>query len=231
MALETRSGIFDLLDFIDQTPVPTSDLDYFGAIPHLNHYIHDPQTNYKAAAFISVYRKPGEPSADLFFARTIASEDTVPHRLLLLRKGNWDIPSISATDENKTQGRPFPAPETPEVILLYDLRDGMNGFPHTAHGGSMCALLDETLGMCAEIYRQTDTKREGGKSKTTLYTAQLNVSFLAPVRTPGVVRVRAWMVGREGRKWRLRAQMDDGQGKVLLETESLWISTRDEGAL
>lgn len=116
---------------------------------------------------------------------------------------------------------------TPIRQSLYDLKDGMNGFAHTAHGGAMCSLLDETLGMCAEVHRQTKFKER----RTKLYTARLNTSFLAPAVTPNIVRVKAWLVGAEGRKWRLRAQMDDGFGKVLMETENLWISTREEGSL
>jgi hypothetical protein len=226
MALVTNRDIHDILDFVDKTPVPQSDLDFFTSIPQFSHYIQDTNPKYKPAPFYSVYRKPHDPRADLFFARTIASEDTIPHRLLLLRKGDWNILDASSSLWSSKKARPFPSPETPEVVLLYDLKDGMNGFSHTAHGGAMCALLDETLGMCAEMHRHLASKDQ--PQKTTLYTAQLNVSFLAPIRTPSVVRVKAWKVGREGRKWRLRAQMDDGFGKVLLETESLWISTKEE---
>jgi acyl-coenzyme A thioesterase PaaI-like protein len=222
MALESKSDIFDMLDFIDKTPVPQTDLEFFGSITHLRHYVQDPKNEYRAAAFYSRYRKPHSPSSDLFFAQTISSKNTVPHCLLLLRNGAWDIPSVPANDIDVK--RPFRTPEKPDVVLLCELQEGMNGFADTAHGGAMCALLDETLGVCVEIHRQ----KQFAEQKTTLYTAQLNVSFLAPVRTPSVVVVKAWMVGREGRKWRLRAQMDDGFGKVLLETETLWISVREE---
>jgi acyl-coenzyme A thioesterase PaaI-like protein len=224
MSLTTDRNLENILDFIDKVPVPQSDLDFFNSVSHLKHYLSPTNTQYRPVPFYSVYQKPHNPSADLFFARTIASQDTIPHRLLLLRTGEWTIPDLSNEDANGKQSRPFPSPSTPEVVFLFDLRDGMNGFSHTAHGGSMCALLDETLGMCAETHRQIMFKDQ----KTLLYTAQLNVSFLAPVTTPNVLRVKAWMVGREGRKWRLRAQMDDGFGRVLLETESLWISTREE---
>ncbi|KIW05366.1 uncharacterized protein PV09_03882 [Verruconis gallopava] len=219
-------SIHNIVEFMDKMPVPQSDLEFFSSIPYVKHYLQDRDSPYKPAAFYSVYTKPNDPTADLFFARTIATEDTIPHRLLLMRKGVWPLTNPAVGASNAKQ-RPFAAPETPEIIILYDLKAGMNGFANTAHGGAMCALLDETLGMCAEVHRQTQFKDQ----KTMLYTAQLNTSFLAPIKTPGVVRVKAWMLGREGRKWKLRAQMDDCQGQVLLETESLWISTKEEGNL
>jgi hypothetical protein len=217
-----QNGIHGMLEFIEQTPIPQSDLDFFSQVPHLKYYLSDPA--YTPAPFYSLYVKPNNPTSDLFFAKTIRSDDTIPHCLLLLKKGEWPLPQ---GPPQKTQSRPFPSPEVPDVTILYDLKDGMNGFAHTAHGGAMCSLLDETLGMCAEVHRQTQYKSQ----RTNLYTAQLNTSFLAPVETPGVVRIKAWCVGAEGRKWHLRAQMDDGRGKVLLETESLWISVREEGSL
>ena len=217
------------LDFMTKTPIPQSDLDYFESVPHMRHHLHD--ARYTPAPFISVFRKPHSPSMDLFFAKTIRSPDTVPHCLMLLKKGalegEWSISELTEESAN-TKTRPFPAPEVAEVTILFDLREGMNGFANTAHGGSMCALLDETLGMCAEIHRAT---RDKDNAKTNLYTAQLNTSFLAPVVTPNVVRIKAWLVGAEGRKWRLRAQMDDGHGKPITETESLWISSREQGSL
>ena len=159
---------------------------------------------------------------DLFFARTIRSEDTVPHALLLLKKEEWTV--HDGTEPTSTKTRPFSAPDVPDLTILWDLKDGMNGFADTAHGGAMCALIDESMGICAEIHRA----KRFAEQRTTLYTAQLNTSFLAPVVTPNVIRTKVWLVGVEGRKWRLRAQLDDGFGKPLLETESLWISTREE---
>ena len=218
----------NFFEFMTTTPVSQTDLDYFETIPHLRHYLHDPA--YDVTPFVSVFKKPHSPSMDLFFAKTIRSPDTVPHCLMLLKKGGlerqWTLPELTAEKAN-TKSRPFPAPEIAEVTILFDLREGMNGFANTAHGGSMCALLDETLGMCAEVHRQI----QDPEAKTNLYTAQLNTSFLAPVVTPNVVRIKAWLVGAEGRKWRLRAQMDDGHGKPLMETESLWISSREQGSL
>jgi len=84
------------------------------------------------------------------------------------------------------------------------------------------ALLDETLGMCVEVHRQTLFKGQ----ETLMYTAGLNVSFLLPVPTPSVLIVRAWLLRQDGRKWTLRAQIVGEDDRVLMETESLWISSR-----
>jgi acyl-coenzyme A thioesterase PaaI-like protein len=222
LEISLKHGIHDFHSFIEQTPVPQADNEYFATIPHLRHYLKD--TNYRAAAFYSLYTKPNDPTSDLFFAKTIRSMNTIPHTLMFLKTNSWDLPS---SPSGPTKSRPFLTPDLPDVTILFDLKEGMNGFAHIAHGGSMCSLLDETQGMCAEFHRQLQFRDQ----KTTLYTAQLNTSFLAPVQTPNVIRVKAWLVSAEGRKWRLRAQLDDGHGKVLMECESLWISTREEGKM
>lgn len=214
-------NVHGMQEFIQQTPVPQSDLDFFETVPHLRHYLHDPA--YVPVPFYSVFVKPNNPTADVYFAKTIRTDETIPHCLLLLKKGDFVLPDATSANTT-TNSRPFPAPEVAEVTILWDLKDGLNGFAHTAHGGAMCSLIDETLGMCVELHRLARDK----DARTNLYTAQLNTSFLAPVVTPNIIRIKAWLVGAEGRKWRLRAQLDDRRGKVLLETESLWISSREE---
>lgn len=221
--METNLTIFDMLEFIDKVPPPQADVDFFSSKAWIRKYFSRPDSAYKAVPFFSRFRKPD--TNDVYFSKTIASEDTIPHCLLLMRKGTWELPAGGIPDDGKK--RPFSNPPVPDVMLVVDLKSGMNGFAHTAHGGAMCALLDETLGMCVEVHRQ----RLFSSQKTLMYTAGLNVSFLAPVPTPSILIVRAWLLRQEGRKWILRAQVVGEDDRVLMETESIWISVKENSSL
>jgi hypothetical protein len=166
-----------MLDFIDTVPVPEKDLAFFKTVPWASQLFSSASAPYRPVPFFSRFEKPD--TNDLFFSRTIATSDTIPHCLLLLRHRAWSVPSVSQDDGKR---RPFSSPKDPEVLLLFEVGPGMNGFAHTAHGGAMCSLLDETLGMCVETMRQSVTREQ-----TMMYTAGLDVSFLAPVPTPAVL--------------------------------------------
>lgn len=211
--------------FVETVPPPKRDLDFFKAIPWARHYFTDDNgnTSYRPVPLYSRYAKPD--TNDTFFSRTIANDDVIPHLLMLYRNGGWGNVTSDVPSDNKQ--RPFSAPPAPDAVLLFDLKDGMNGFAHTAHGGAMCAMLDEALGMTVEMHRQTLSSMDG----TLMYTAGLNVSYLAPVPTPSVLAVRTWFLKREGRKWYLRAQVVDGGSKVLMEADSIWITSKPQASL
>jgi hypothetical protein len=56
------------------------------------------------------------------------------------------------------------------------------------------------------------------------YTAFLNIKFRKPLVTPGIVLCRTWLERRScGRKLWLRGTIEDGEGGLFAEAESLWI--------
>lgn len=55
------------------------------------------------------------------------------------------------------------------------------------------------------------------------YTASLKIDFRRPVRTPGVLLCRSWLERREGRKLWVKGRVEDGQGGLYAEGESLWV--------
>jgi acyl-CoA thioesterase FadM len=91
----------------------------------------------------------------------------------------------------------------------------------------MASLLDESIGLCAEAYREFVAK----DSLSRLYTANLEVSYRAPVPAPGILVIETWLKKKEGRKYFLEARVLSENGIVMVEAKSLYISARPPAAL
>ncbi|OGM46646.1 hypothetical protein ABOM_004623 [Aspergillus bombycis] len=116
----------------------------------------------------------------------------------------------------------------PDIVFLVHLGSGGNGFRDTVHGGVLGALLDEALGCCIESWACQVYNSEPASSGTRprLYTANLNISYRAPVESPGIIIVHAWLKSREGRKWFLDAKILGDDNRTRAEASALWVSER-----
>lgn len=149
-------------------------------------------------------RQPKASSEDSFIAETLATATTISAWQSFYRV----LEDIAAIDNDTT-------PLAGELVSLLALGRGINGHPNTAHGGLIAAILDETMGMVVGLHSSP------GMSG---YTAFINVRFKKPVPTPGVVLCRTWLESRSsGRKLWLRGTVEDGEGGLLAEADSLWI--------
>ncbi|KAH1513888.1 hypothetical protein KXW39_000821 [Aspergillus fumigatus] len=117
---------------------------------------------------------------------------------------------------------PTAAPPTEtggEVRLLVSLGAGLDGHPGYCHGGMLALIFDDTIHELVEM-----------ELKEAAVTATLNVSYRRPVATPAVVLCRVWSDKEPvGRKWVVRATIEDGFGGVFAECESLVVKRRKEG--
>ena len=104
--------------------------------------------------------------------------------------------------------------ELPEVLAAIKIGSGVNGYFDTCHGGFISLLLDEVTSNTADLARE--------ESKATM-TAYLNVQYKKPVRTPGVILLRAKVVKREGRKLWVEASIEDGEGGIMATAEALFL--------
>jgi acyl-coenzyme A thioesterase PaaI-like protein len=208
-------------------PLPDSEIAYFRSIPSLRPWLDDLQ--YSAIATSArIPRTDGE--CDLF-AITLKTLATIPEWLLVVHNERTkSLPAESAgggedartaTDTEMVQAQRGPG--RPDCLLMLKLGPGVNGFKDVAHGGLLCALLDEALSYCVEFARQA---RSRGRSY--LYTANLNIDFRRPVVTPGVAVVKCWMTKVEGRKYWLEGQIEDGQENVCVQAKGLWIEAKAE---
>ncbi|GIK02911.1 hypothetical protein Aspvir_006976 [Aspergillus viridinutans] len=175
-------------------------VNFFSAQPCTRPYLHDISA-YQPIPFFSRYDK-GDTS-DTFFNETLRTARTIPHALAVARKEVLNLRD-KAADEWLTGSA-----GQPDYVLLVQFASGLNGYRDTVHSGVLASLLDEALGCCVEGFRQ---QLKAGE-RTALYTANLNVSYRAPVASPGVYVIKAWLARRDGRKWFLEAQVVGGGWK------------------
>lgn len=77
-----------------------------------------------------------------------------------------------------------------EVRGLVTIPRHMNGYKDVAHGGILSALLDETMGWAATVFRVTHPM---------FVTAELTVRFLSPVPVEEEIEVRSRVTEDAGR--------------------------------
>lgn len=240
------------LEYTNTVPPPQHEVDHFNSSPWTRTYLTHP--SFKPIPTPSRVQPSKSGIQDNFFARTLNSPSTIPHWLVLVRKDfsppaelDADPPfPISREEERKGKGQwqgkrgvtPRPITQT-DLILLLDLGDDVTGYFNTLHGGVLGAIFDEVLGLCVESHRQyvnasTNTNPGAGTGAIPpLFTADLRVKYLGPVKSPGLVVFRTWLEWRRGRKWVLKGQAfgggaEDGgtEGRVLAEAEGVWVASR-----
>lgn len=208
--------------FLDTHSPPQEAVQHFQSAPWLNNLISSPK--YKVIPTFSRHLKSS--GEDYFFSRTINTECTIPHMISLqLRDFVTVEPGANASAPTITDHRtPTVAPEHPEAITMLAIAGpGLNGHPETLHGGVTCAILDETMGLLIMLH---DNNVHGNGPRDSFYTANLNVTYRAPVPAPSDIMVKSWLVKRQGRKWYSKGQIVDKQGTVLVEADGLWVSTK-----
>jgi len=109
--------------------------------------------------------------------------------------------------------------------VLFSLGKGVNGYPGAAHGGMVAALLDEAMGIL--LVRNLELGKlslGGGGGGRGMATARMDVTFRRPVRAPGVVVGRAWLGKVEGKRYKMRAELRDGDEQLLASCDGLWLA-------
>lgn len=96
------------------------------------------------------------------------------------------------------------------AVMEVTLGRAFEGAPGRSHGGVVAALVDETMGLVM------------GMQGVLAFTAQLDLSFLAPTPIERTVTARAWLASREGRKLTMRASVS-ADGRVVAEAEALFV--------
>lgn len=209
--------------FIERQRPPQEAIDYFLSIPWLQNHIQD--ASYKIIPTFSRHLKTS--GEDYYFSRTINTKQTIPHFVSLQRR-DFVTPALSTAGASS---RDIPShtnktivPVQPDCLILISLgKQGLDGHPSTIHGGVTCAILDETMGLLVMLH---DNNIRGPGPRDSLYTANLNVSYRAPIPTPGEILVKTWLVSRQGRKWHSKGQILDKSGTILAEADGLWVTAR-----
>lgn len=214
----------DWLKWCTSTEAPREEVEYFKTVPWTKALIDN--GSFRPAPTPSRLSEPGSSESN-FFAKTIKSHGTIDNWLLLMKKGlrppaqgpKGSIPRNAGSGDSIPSRSAVDA----DCLLLLNLGEQLDGFPGVAHGGSLCAVLDEMLSLVVEFHRQSATDDRGA-----LFTVRLTTTFRGPVPTPGQVMVKAWLEAWEGRKWLLKGQICDKDENVLTEGEGIWVSARTE---
>lgn len=98
-----------------------------------------------------------------------------------------------------------------DAVMEVTLGKAFEGAPGRAHGGIVAALIDETMGLVLAINDQL------------AFTAQLNITFVAPTPIDEPITARAHMAGRDGRKLSIDATVQAGS-EVIARATALFIS-------
>ncbi|KAG6067724.1 hypothetical protein E4U32_003106 [Claviceps aff. humidiphila group G2b] len=160
--------------------------------------------------FIPQCFNPLSPKHDQFVGATLASHPRgLNHMLSFFRASQLHDPTKSIQ----------------RVDTLFSLGDGLSGYEGLLHGGMTATMMDEAMGTVNEI--NTALGKEGLVYQRSSVTAGMEVQFLRPVRVPGVVCVAAWREGGEGRKTRMRCEVRDGEGEVLVRGRSTWVAMKE----
>ncbi|KAG6140256.1 hypothetical protein E4U12_006608 [Claviceps purpurea] len=160
--------------------------------------------------FIPQCFNPLSPHHDQFVGATLASH---------LRGLNHMLSFFRASQLHD------PTQPIQRVDTLFSLGDGLSGYEGLLHGGMTATMMDEAMGTVNEI--NTALGKEGLVYQRSSVTAGMEIQFLRPVRVPGVVCVAAWREGGEGRKTRMRCEVRDGEGEVLVRGRSTWVAMKE----
>jgi thioesterase superfamily protein 4 len=182
-------------------------VDYFKTIPWAAEIIKQP--NHTITPTLSRVVKGS--TEDSFFAETLQTERTIRKCL-----------TLNTRPDEKSD------PPVREVFTFFELGNGVNGFPNISHGGFVATLLDEEMGILLTVNQQHLNKQTGRDDEITSMTAYLNIRYLAPVRTPGIVMGTAKVVKSEGRKLYVRAALEDENRKELAVAECLFIKAKSD---
>lgn len=110
--------------------------------------------------------------------------------------------------------RPTPSSPYGEFVNVLAIGADLNGHLDTLHGGIIGVLLDEVSGQVAYCHRDLD--RIG-------LTMSMNIDFKRPVKTPGLVVLRAWLdKATDGRNMYIRASVEDIHGGLYAAAESVF---------
>lgn len=100
---------------------------------------------------------------------------------------------------------------------------GLDAHPSIVHGGFQAVLFDEIMRFVILIYQ--DRVVQPGP-RDVHYTANMPISYCAPVTTPRNVLVRSSLINRDGRKWFTVAEIVDCANNVLTKAESMWVTAK-----
>ncbi|KAJ4994150.1 thioesterase superfamily protein [Stagonosporopsis vannaccii] len=164
---------------------------------------------------LSSNRFPKPTGEDSFFAETLDTGRTIRTMLTLRPTEKQDGDMVYK-----------------ELLVILDLGDGLNGYPHVLHGGFAATLLDEGCGGLIQLNVFEKVKRLGSQHAMNYLTAcrryatDLNTVYKKPIPVPGPVLCTVTIERQDGRKLYVRATIEDGEGTVYTTADCMFVEIR-----
>ncbi|KAL4942589.1 hypothetical protein BDV06DRAFT_222028 [Aspergillus oleicola] len=204
------------------------DTPHFTSIPWVASLLHD-------RSFITVpisYRTKTRklPNEDRLFSTTLNTPSTIAKHLAQYRIPP-NLPQAQEETQTQIQDERSNCIQTDEIRIFVTLGSDLDGYADVLHGGMVSTLLDETMGLILVLCLSGSGHGQTAGMERPPVTAYLNTRFLAPVITPGTFVVSGKVESViEGRKWKIRGDIRDGEGRVLADAECLYVAPRGGGS-
>ncbi|KXS96486.1 hypothetical protein AC578_6302 [Pseudocercospora eumusae] len=188
--------------------VQKSTVEHFSAMPYARKLLQDPR--YQILSQSRTVTEGGK--GHTLMGKTWKTPETIQHLLILHRKSTSDAP-LPHTEHERAETRRF-----------YTFGGDLNAHPDLLHGGVVSCVLDSTMGGAVGV---TLAKQKGGPPT---FTVQLNVTFKKPIRTPGTVMIRAWVIKVDdgGRKAWCRGIIESEDGTIHALAEGMWLRAKSK---
>lgn len=153
-----------------------------------------------------------ENNYDAFMSRILANPDAI--------RAHVTIRPRKYTSES--------FPRVRECVTLFDLGKNLSGHQFIAHGGVVATLLDEGLATVIALNDDVEKCETPQHAFKTLMTVYLNTTYRKPVPVPSIILCRARFDKIDGRKFFIKGTLEDDNGTVLAESESLFLEVKEK---
>ncbi|KAJ3528335.1 hypothetical protein NM208_g10247 [Fusarium decemcellulare] len=188
-----------LEEFIQRQRLPQKTIDHFSSLDWAQKILDDPA--YEAVPFYSQYHDK-DTDENRFFARMASTDTIIPH-ILPFRLKSFNTPEAGGETAISA------ANNRPELLCLMSLGHDLQAHPSIVHGGFQGVIFDEIM-RTVVLLHYNNVRSPGPRDKH--FTANMNMSYVAPLAAPSDVFVRGWLTGRQGRKWFPKAEIVSGDG-------------------
>jgi acyl-coenzyme A thioesterase PaaI-like protein len=175
------------------------------------------------------------PTKDQFFRQILQNRDAIPNCIGFYQRTSSDAMVTYPSAERAQQFL------INSSTLMLDLRQGLNGFSGSAHGGLIATLMDEAMGSLIfqnhEAYMEMERRKEAlspnilNMHGLTLLTASMNVRYQKRLATPQVVLATATLSRIEGRKVFVDVVVENGRGVTFGQCEGMRVTVSKEKSI
>lgn len=189
--------------------VPQATVDHFLQLPYSRAVIEDPTFRILSQSRTITHDGRGHT----LMGKTWNTDDTIRQLVTLFRPSTSD--DLTSSSES----------DRAEMRRFYTFGGDLNAHPDLLHGGVIACILDSSLGGAIGMTL--------AKQQPPTFTVQLNISYKAPIRTPGTIMIRSWVtkVDDSGRKAWAKGVIESEGGIVHALAEGMWLRPKPKAKM